>query len=163
MLRPTREHEEASFDLTPMIDVVLLLIIFFMMTAQFAASDGVNVNLPEQPGHAGEKSTGSSMVVDIDRNGQLSLWGSPISNDGLINAAILAHPPGSKSQTRVLLRADKDCPATVLQNIAAQLSQVGIRAVSLATASEGAEAQSLPAASPSSSPSTPAGSGGGGT
>jgi len=145
MLRPTREYDEASFDLTPMIDVVLLLIIFFMMTAQFAASEGTNVSLPEQPGHAGEKSTGSSMVVDIDRNGQFSLWGSPISNDGLINAAILSHPPGSKNQTRVLLRADKDCPATVLQNIAAQLSQVGIRAVSLATQSDGAQAQVGPA------------------
>lgn len=158
MLRPTREYDEASFDLTPMIDVVLLLIIFFMMTAQFAASEGANVNLPEQPGHMGEQSTGASMVVDIDRTGQFSLWGSPISNDGLINAAILANPAGSKSQTRVLLRADKDCPATVLQNIAAQLSQVGIRAVSLATQSDGSDASSGPTgASPLPSP------GGGGT
>jgi biopolymer transport protein ExbD len=61
-LRPKQVREDATFDLTAMIDVVLLLIIFFMLTSQFAATDRAAVELPAQKGleaAAATKGTGA--------------------------------------------------------------------------------------------------------
>lgn len=49
-LNRPRELAEAPFDLTPMVDVVLLLIIFFMLSAQFAETFGSPMNLPGEKG-----------------------------------------------------------------------------------------------------------------
>jgi len=121
-----------------MIDVVLLLIIFFMLTAQFAKSDQTGVNLPSQRGQAGEEAKGATMIVDIDKDGNALLLGSVVTMDGVINAAKLANPAGAKSPTRIVLRADKDCPASALQVLCAGLASVGIKAIALATESDGA-------------------------
>jgi biopolymer transport protein ExbD len=123
-----------------MIDVVLLLIIFFMLTSQFAQSDRAGMNLPEQSGFASAETRGAELVIDIDRAGATSVLGRPITLDGIVNEAITASRGGSKAASsglRVLLRADRDCPASAVQNLCAGLINAGIRTVSLGTSGEG--------------------------
>jgi biopolymer transport protein ExbD len=43
-----KSHSEVGFDLTPIIDVVFLLIIFFMLVCQFSASEQVEAQLPDK-------------------------------------------------------------------------------------------------------------------
>lgn len=132
--RPKRERDDATFDLTPMIDVVLLLIIFFMLTSQFAASDRATLNLPDQQGLGASETRGTELVIDIDAQGETSVLGRGISIDGILNEA--ANASKGKGQVRVLLRADRECPASVVQNLCAALINAGIRSVSLGTSGE---------------------------
>ncbi len=137
--RPKQEREDATFDLTAMIDVVLLLIIFFMLTSQFAATDRAAIELPAQKGlEAAAATKGAELVIDIDRDGATSILGRTITLDGILNeaaAAGRAAPPGG---VRVLLRAHKDCPASAVQGLCGALVNAGIRTVSLGTSGEGA-------------------------
>lgn len=136
--RPKRERDDATFDLTPMIDVVLLLIIFFMLTSQFAASDRATLNLPDQAGLGAQETRGTELVIDIDAKGETSVLGREISIDGILNeaASAAAGTRAGKGQVRVLLRADRNCPASVVQNLCAALINAGIRSVSLGTSGE---------------------------
>lgn len=70
------DGSDASFDLTPMIDVILLLIIFFMLSSQFATSELRPVDLPHQEGAAPpSESASAKLVIDVDRAGNYSILG----------------------------------------------------------------------------------------
>jgi biopolymer transport protein ExbD len=77
---------DVSFDLTPMIDVVLLLIIFFMFTTHFTRMQLLPMDLPRQPGEdAAASATGAgpdSLVIDIDRDGTLRMGGQSVKTAG---------------------------------------------------------------------------------
>lgn len=141
-IRPKRLRDDATFDLTPMIDVVLLLIIFFMLTSQFAATDRAPLNLPEQKGLESEGAKGAELVIDLDRTGETSILGRAVTIDGILNeavaagAGVAASPQGGRN-VRVLLRADRECPASAVQGLCAALINAGIRSVSLGTSGEG--------------------------
>lgn len=47
MRRPTQQEEEKVADLTPMLDVVFIMLIFFIVTATFIKETGVEVNRPD--------------------------------------------------------------------------------------------------------------------
>jgi biopolymer transport protein ExbD len=47
MRRPTQQEEEKVADLTPMLDVVFILLIFFIVTATFIKESGIEVNRPD--------------------------------------------------------------------------------------------------------------------
>ena len=52
-------------EMTPMIDIVFLLIIFFMVAAQFAQQAHVNLNLPDEVGEQKEDKPVSTLVINI--------------------------------------------------------------------------------------------------
>lgn len=139
---------EASFDLTPMIDIVLLLLVFFTMTAQFAATAQRPVNLPAESGEAGDVTATHVITVDIDRDGQLSILGSNVTLQRLVemisataNATGDPSPaapaaPGSRVRRRdvdIIVRADRDAAAGHLNQLARALSDAGVRRWKLAT------------------------------
>ena len=47
MRRPTQQEEEKVADLTPMLDVVFIMLIFFIVTATFIKETGIEVNRPD--------------------------------------------------------------------------------------------------------------------
>ena len=47
MRRPTKQEEEKVADLTPMLDVVFIMLIFFIVTATFIKETGIEVNRPD--------------------------------------------------------------------------------------------------------------------
>lgn len=142
-LRRHKRPEEASFDLTPMIDVVMLLIVFFTLTAQFSRTEQAIVDLPNQPGKAGEHEAKSALIVDVDRQGAMSTLGTPLSMESLLDEvrelqakqAVVASGgvATSKGQVEVLVRADRACAAAHINAIARALSSVGVTSWKLAT------------------------------
>ena len=69
--------KEIVFDLTNFIDVVLLLIIFFMLTAQFAKSEQAEMDLPKEKGDAPSSASGAALGIDMDKTGGLAMLGHP--------------------------------------------------------------------------------------
>jgi len=137
-LNRPRELTEAPFDLTPMVDVVLLLIIFFMLSAQFAETFGSPMNLPTEKGERRPKPE-QSIVVDLTREGVVLLGGQQVPMDRLallVSADIQGFT--SRRQTwELVVRADRDCPGAHLNRLAATLAAVGVRSWKLGVAGEG--------------------------
>ncbi len=131
---------EAGFDLTPMIDVVLLLIIFFVLSAQFA--QGVRKQIP-LPTETGEKEPAaamlSSVVIDIDRTGEMFRAGERLDMDRL-KATLrgeLSLAGGNADAVSIIVRADRDAEAAHLNKVARALSEIGLKNWKLATSAEG--------------------------
>ena len=68
--------------LTPMIDVVFLLLIFFMLVARFGVDKVIDINLPSAPGQSSQYE-GAPRLVEIKSGNIVSLNGAQISLDQL--------------------------------------------------------------------------------
>ena len=136
-----QDMPEAHFDLTPMIDVVLLLIIFFTLTAQFARTLKTPLSLPEEHGSGSADLSPAAVVVDLTKEGELRLAAQPITVEGFLQviAADLKRSNANEAQPFDLtVRVDRACPAVHLNALAGALTQVGVRNWKIATAGGGA-------------------------
>ena len=70
---------EVSINLTPLIDVVFLLLIFFMVSTSFSELTQLVVDLPEAEGAPASTDTTLLLVVDVE--GNMTLDGAPVPND----------------------------------------------------------------------------------
>jgi biopolymer transport protein ExbD len=114
----TQTDELPSLNLTPMIDVVFLLIIFFMAASKFAEVEAdIELQLPEVAAAAPLTSAPKQRTVSVERDGQVQLDGEVVSLDELTNR--LAAAQREYSQLGVVIRGDAKCD---FQHVAAALS-----------------------------------------
>ena len=76
-----KEKTPFKLDLIPMINIVFLLLIFFMLTATTPSKEGTKVELPKAK--TGEKSNKQYVNVTIDKKGTLQLEGNSITIETL--------------------------------------------------------------------------------
>lgn len=132
-LRSPEEVKAAEFDLTPMIDVVLLLIIFFMLSSQFARVNAKPVDLPIEAGESvSEESAPHEVVIDIDAKGVVTIADRETA-DGELEGVIRAAGTGAE----FVVRADKECMAVRLNVVALALVRAQVRAWRIAVAGSG--------------------------
>lgn len=141
--------KEASFDLTPMIDVIFLLIIFFTLTSQFSSTQRTPMDLPKEHGEPDAPKQSTQLVIDMDQHGGVSLLGQ--SYDLATLGTVLAGrqfvvegqapdpsaDPSLEQPVDVVIRADRRCSTASLNSLAQVLLRVGVRRWSLATSAEG--------------------------
>lgn len=129
---------EAGFDLTPMIDVVLLLIIFFVLSAQFAQAVRKPLDLPAEPGVREGDVGPTTLLLDIDRAGDMFTGGTRVDLDAF-RVTMKSHIKhvGSVDRVETIIRADRGTPAAHLNKVARVLSELGVRNWKLATAGDG--------------------------
>lgn len=115
--------------------MVLLLIIFFMMTTQFARSEHEAMNLPAERGEEAPPESGRTVFLDLARDGTLTMLNRPVSLEeaGTAVQAAAAVSDDKASPIRVVVRADRDAPAAAFSAVCRVLSQAGIKTVSLGT------------------------------
>lgn len=130
---------EATFDLTNMIDVVLLLIIFFMLTAQFARSNEKEMDLPREKGASGTSEGDLAVSIAIEKDGKLLLHEQAMDVDRLVQ--VIAGDARRLGQgvdaMEITIRADRQCAAGHLNGLISALSRLGVKKWKLATSSEG--------------------------
>src|SRR5215207_7698521 len=97
------DEEIVGINVTPLVDITLVLLIIFMVTANFIVKETVEVDLP-RAAHGGETVQGLVNVV-LDKEGTLFLDGAKVSEEELILKVgeSLAKDP----QTRAIISADQ--------------------------------------------------------
>jgi biopolymer transport protein ExbD len=90
LVKRRRHRYEAVLELTPLIDVIFLLLIFFMVSTSFVVTKEIPIQLPESSGAAAESKL-EALVIGIDASGNFSVNGSVLSATGTdeITAALL--------------------------------------------------------------------------
>lgn len=138
-LRRSRSVGVASFDLTPMIDVVMQLLIFFLFTSQFASMARSPMDLPKQAGEEVEEIEQAAIVIDIQADGQAMIESRPVTREGLTRTleAEVARVGGDPGGVEVLVRADRTASARHLNDIARELVRLKIRNWRLGTQDPG--------------------------
>lgn len=130
--------KEASFDLTPMIDVILLLIVFFTMTSQFSKSNRTSMDLPREKGEPAAAHAPNSLVIDVAADGAISVEGAPYDTQWLAQALASAAKasPAGPSGVDVIVRADRRCRTGSLDRVLAAMKVAGITRWKLAASGE---------------------------
>ncbi|MDA1262515.1 MAG: biopolymer transporter ExbD [Planctomycetota bacterium] len=126
-----RQYGIAILDMTPMIDVVFLLLIFFLTTAQMAQMASSPVTLPEEAGNADESAGSAGMVVNVDAMGVITVLDQSIETPELMKRAkeVIAQD----SAAVPVIRADRRSTAARLNEVVDALRSGGCRAVRVAT------------------------------
>jgi biopolymer transport protein ExbD len=78
-----QRKEELSLNLTPLIDIVFLLLIFFMVSTTFTKENHLSINLPEANGDVSD-APNKMVEVIIDKDGQVSINGKALISNKLI-------------------------------------------------------------------------------
>jgi biopolymer transport protein ExbD len=93
----------SGINVTPLVDVVLVLLIIFMVTATYIVRASIEVDLP-RAAHGGE-ATGTILSVIVTREGQVWLDGARRSEDELVDRARAA--VAKDGDARAIISADK--------------------------------------------------------
>ncbi len=132
--RPGTSGHMLNVDLTPMIDVVFQLIIFFMFTSQFGELRRTDIDLPKEQGEEETEKQQASMIIDLTLDGQYLFESKPMSLieiERIAATGVANQPEGEPFD--VLVRPDRNAPAVHLDRLLMRLSGVGVRRWKLAT------------------------------
>jgi biopolymer transport protein ExbD len=127
--RHYHSSEGTGIDLAPMLDFVLNLLIFFIITAGFSKELGLTVNRAGAAPAASTKEA-SSVLIAIRANGEI--WVDDRIVDVRAVRANVERVAAVKPGTGVLIVADKDAEAGLLVQVIDQARQGGIQNISFA-------------------------------
>jgi len=146
-----RADPVAAINVTPMVDVMLVLLVIFMITAPLLSS-GIPVHLPKVKAEA-MSNPDKPLVISIDKDGKAYLNDVEIPMESL--APRLAAITNSNPDAKIYIRGDKDINyGTVLQAMG-ELTSAGFRAVSLVVETPGGDdGNGGNAATPAAKPAT---------
>jgi biopolymer transport protein TolR len=132
----------AEINVTPMVDVMLVLLVIFMVTAPLLTV-GVPVDLPKTKA-AAMNNDDKPLVVSVKKDGSIYLQDTAIEMDSL--GPRLAAITANKPDTTVYVRADKDINYGIFAEVLAELQSNGITKIGLVNDAKGTEP--APAAKP---------------
>ena len=122
---------EVSINLTPLIDVVFLLLIFFMVSTSFSELTQLVVDLPEAEGALASTNTTLLLVVDVE--GNMTLDGAPVPNDARGLSEALRHRLSGNIDIPVTLSADAMTPHQHVVTAIDVAAQLNITRLTIAT------------------------------
>ena len=120
-------QDEQQIDLTPMLDVVFIMLIFFIVTATFIKLPGTEVIRP--PADSAE-SLKPSMLVAIDNDGQIWINREVIEPKFLRTQ--LASLYSENPQGALVIQADEEARVEHIANVADAAKEVGIELIQIA-------------------------------
>jgi biopolymer transport protein ExbD len=131
-LQPS-DSDEPEVNLTPLIDVVFLLLIFFMVSTTFEHQSRIQIELPEATAEA-TKPDDESLEIIIDAQGRFFLGDQQVVNTELktLKGAI-SKVVGEREGLPVIIRADGKTPHQAVITALDATSQLGLTRISLAT------------------------------
>ena len=109
-----RKRRRPKIDVVPLIDVLMVLIIFFLVTMQFQDLRAINVKLPKIDS-AGSNLLENELIVSIDKEGQFYLNGQPVTEEKIVK--IFKTTSRLSAKPTILVVADEDVPLKFVTRI----------------------------------------------
>lgn len=122
-----RNREEPEINLIPMIDVLLVILIFMMVTTSYAKFSELQINLPQAGGEA-STSTVQPLSVAVDANGNYAINSKGVAYSGINGLSdALKKSAGTQTDPTIVINADAKATHQSVVNImeAARLAGFG--------------------------------------
>ncbi|GIW57036.1 MAG: biopolymer transporter ExbD/TolR [Nitrospiraceae bacterium] len=121
-----------ALNMTPMIDVVFLLLIFFMTVSQVSKLQREPIQLPQV--ERAEEQQSAELTINVRQDGTILLAGEPVLSEELARelSRLKNRAGGDPSRLRVLIRADERSASRTVNELVTGLSSLGIQAVRIA-------------------------------
>ncbi len=122
------EEEENEINLTPMLDVVFIMLIFFIVTASFIKEAGIDVDRPDAP--SADSQDDAAILIAISANDEI--WidrreTEPNAVRGMIERLHAENPKGS-----IVIQADEESTNEMLVVVMEAAKQAGVTNVAIA-------------------------------
>ena len=128
--RRERRTPMAEINVTPMVDVMLVLLIIFMVTAPLLAT-GIQVDLPESKAASLDQDN-EPVPVSIDATGAVFIDDTPVPDEVLApRLAQIAASSQEEGGPRIFLRADRGLHYGRVMEIMGEINRAGLRRVSM--------------------------------
>lgn len=111
-----------DINITPFVDVVLVLLVIFMVTAPIMVKESLNINLPKSG--SSDNSPPARLGISINSNGQILINGTLVDSSGLEVEAITALADNPNVQA--LISADKEAKHGAIIKVIDTIKKVGI-------------------------------------
>ena len=134
-MKSKRGSIRSNVDMTPMIDIVFQLILFFLVSTTFAVLPGIKLNLPQS--HTSESTSVQGITITADADGLLFFNEKEVSAEDLKKELVL-YDTGSlkKEEFPVSLEADSEVTNGTIVKIFDIIRESGYSVINLRTASE---------------------------
>jgi len=122
------KNEENSLDLTPMMDIVFIMLIFFIVTTSFVKETGVDINRPNA--ETAERDERGNILVAITANNEIWIDKRRVDLKAVranIERLKIEYPEGS-----VIIQADKESRSGLLVEAMDQIRLAGVQNISIA-------------------------------
>ena len=129
----TASTEEIRIELTPLIDIIFQLVLFFMVSTTFEQSPAIDIDLPESSTNQ-LVSQDMSAEVWIDKEGALFIDQNPISSERL--EALISEKLQKNSDLLIVVNADQSVEHRSVVTLIDRLQVLGVQKLSIGTASE---------------------------
>ena len=120
----------SQINVTPLVDVMLVLLVIFILPAPFLGS-AIKLDLPRASAGAPAAPAPQTLLLELDRQGQTLLNGQPVSAEQLARG--LADVAASRPDVELQLRADQAVPYGRVVQMLALAQQAGIGRIGFVT------------------------------
>ena len=123
-----RSQEESGLDLTPMMDIVFIMLIFFIVTTSFVKETGIDVNRPNAD--TAQRDEKGNILVAISQNNEIWIDKRRVDLKAVranIERLKIEYPEGS-----VIIQADKESRSGLLVETMDQIRLAGVTNISIA-------------------------------
>ncbi len=126
--RRYRKAEESDINITPMLDVVFIMLIFFIVTTSFVKESGINIYRPSAK--TVEKKNQASIMIAINRAGEI--WMDRKKVDIRFVRANVERLRAENPEGSVVIQADKGSVTDLLVQVMDQVRLAGVKKISVA-------------------------------
>lgn len=121
-------EEEADINLAPMLDIVFIMLIFFVVTTSFVKEAGIDVNRPSA--QTAERKARGNILIAITPGGEI--WIDKRSVDIRSVRATVGRLHAENPEGGVIIQGDQDAQVGLLVSVMDQIRKAGITNVSIA-------------------------------
>jgi len=133
-------QEEVTINLTPLIDIVFLLLIFFMVSTTFSKESQLRIRLPDASPDSEVEQRPSRLVVAITKSGDYSIRGPNestghhlLSRERSVLAQAMAKGAQGTDELVVVIRADRNTPHEAVVRVMDVARKLGLVRITFAT------------------------------
>lgn len=133
-----RKADRNDFEIvvTSMLDINFLLIMFFMMTAQFARETHALLNLPQEMGEKQVQVDEAGLVINVQADGAIIVSGKTVDLAELhvmVQKQIEHLDSGNPHDLKLMVRADRAATSADLNRVVLMLHEAGVGTIRIAT------------------------------
>lgn len=125
-------EEESEIDLTPMLDVVFIMLIFFIVTASFVKESGIDVNRPPTNEQQPENDKPPENIVFRVTEAN-EIWVGPRRVDVRSVRALVERNKAEHPEGKVIIQASPEAKTELFVKISDQAREAGVYDISLST------------------------------
>ncbi len=131
-----RSNDEPEINLTSLIDVVLLLLVFFMVSTSFVREAEIGLRLPEANAEVRPQSDSELLEIAISQTGSYAVNGRPlVNNERSTLRAAIERLAGADRDLAVFIRADAEAQHQAVVTALDVAGQIGFDEINIATVS----------------------------